>query len=86
MILSLPVKLLAAYLFAAICLTILIIASDKQKKSEMTLQMKNLSLQMQGIDRRFCERINQMHKVRGFEVIDCESNRVVLDEFILNDN
>ena len=52
----------------------------------MTLQMKNLSLQIQGIDRRFCERINQMHKVRGFEVIDCDSNRVVLDEFILYDN
>jgi hypothetical protein len=83
---SLPVKLLIAYLFAAVSLTIIIIASNKQKEGELNLQIKTLSLQIEGIDKRFCERINQMHKVRGFEVIDCDTNRIKLEEAILYEN
>jgi len=78
--LTVPTKLLLTYLLAASALTLLIIGALQKEDEAMLLRLKKLSIEVEGLDRSFCERINQMHRARGFEVIDCLTKTVIIAE------
>jgi hypothetical protein len=64
------------YLFAASCLTALIVFQDQQANSGVTDAIVELEIAVRGLDREFCETINEMHRIRGFEVLDCSKGAV----------
>jgi len=59
--------------------------NDREHSSFLTSDARlredvnSLSAQIQRFDRQFCERINAMHSVRGFEVLDCETGAILVE-------
>jgi len=51
------------------------LGSDAQLRSEIS----DLSDRFDKFDKQFCERINAMHRQRGFEVLDCETGRILVE-------
>lgn len=66
------------YVFAAICIVVLIAFYDREGDRAVTAAVKSLEIEVENLDQEFCETINQMHRLRGFEVMDCEEGRVKL--------
>jgi hypothetical protein len=71
-------KLLLGYVFTAICLTIIIVFSSNEQSNELTASIKQLEITVNGLSVEFCEVINDMHKIRGFEVLDCDDHTISL--------
>ena len=74
-------QLLITYLLAASAMTALLVFQDKNNNSEINASIRALEIEIQGLSTEFCETINNMHRVRGFEVIDCNKNTVVVRKY-----
>jgi len=66
------------YGLIATILTGVIIIDEQQSQSAIESAILELELVVKGLDEAFCERINAMHEVRGFEVLDCKTGTVRL--------
>jgi len=69
---------LIGYIIAATCLTAVVVSEERRTNAEITDAIIDLQVRVQGLDKEFCERINDMHVVRGFKVMDCEAGKVIL--------
>jgi hypothetical protein len=69
-------SLLYRYLFAATCLTIIIVGADTQSKIEVRAILLEQGRMIENLSTQFCETINQMHRIRGFEVLDCMAQTI----------
>lgn len=72
-------KLLAGYIFAAACLTAILIGASHRNTSDITDAIGELQAEVQGMDRQWCEAINRMHRVRGIVVLDCERSKIKVE-------
>lgn len=73
-----PKQMWIRYLFAAGCIVALIAFYDREGDRAVESAVKSLEIEVENLDTEFCETINQMHRMRGFEVMDCEQGRVKL--------
>jgi hypothetical protein len=71
-------KLLLGYVFTAICLTIIIVFSSNEQSNELTASIRQLEITITGLSMEFCEMINDMHRIRGFEVLNCDDHTINL--------
>jgi len=78
--LPINVKLLLSYIFTACVLTAVIVTMTSQGDQTIANDIRGSLQQLEDkIDRQeqqFCALINQMHEVRGFTVLDCESGAI----------
>lgn len=76
--------LIAVYAGIATALTLVIVDTardgDEQMTNEVIDHIHELEGKLVAHEKNFCRLINQMHEIRGFEVLDCESGHVVIEE------
>jgi hypothetical protein len=75
------VRLTVTYFLGATLLTVLIVFQGQRSDEQLTASIRKLlEIEIEGLSEDFCETINDMHRVRGFEVIDCKNRTVKLDQ------
>lgn len=78
--LPINVKLLLSYIFTACILTAVIVTmasqGDQTIADDIRGSLQQLEAKIDRQERQFCALINQMHEVRGFDVIDCETGKI----------
>jgi len=67
-------------MFTACILAVVIITMASQGEqtiaNDIRASLQQLEAKIDRQDRQFCALINQMHEVRGFDVIDCETGKI----------
>lgn len=66
------------YLFAMACFAAIIMTENYRRDNEVTDRLKNIRADVKELDRNFCETINNIYRVRGFELIDCDDSQVIV--------
>ena len=73
-------KLFFSYVFTACILTAVIVTmasqGDQTIADDIRGSLQQLEAKIDRQERQFCALINQMHEVRGFTVLDCESGAI----------
>jgi hypothetical protein len=75
------IRLTLTYFLGATMLTVLIVFQNQRGDKEIAAAVVEaveveISVLSDDLSEAFCETINDMHRVRGFEVIDCKANTV----------
>jgi hypothetical protein len=70
--------LVATLLTVVIVATIILTDNVSEHDDAVSAAVKSLEFEVKNLDKEFCETINQMHTMRGFSVMNCEENRVIL--------
>ena len=73
------VRLTITYFMGATLLTVLIVFQGQRSDDQLTASIRALEIEIEGLSEDFCETINDMHRVRGFQVIDCRNKTVKLE-------
>jgi hypothetical protein len=77
------IRLTVTYFLGATLLTVLIVFQGQRSDDQVTTSIrsleKRLEVHVENLSFEFCETINDMHRIRGFEVIDCDTGTVSMD-------
>ena len=84
------IRLTVTYFLGATVLTVLIVFQGQRSDDNVMSSIQGLEtaleLYVENLSLEFCETINDMHRVRGFEVIDCATRTVSLDTIKMQDD